>query len=394
MIDEVLNLAKTIEELSQTEISELINRKISIFTPEDWASKVKGELERTGRYEAIVVGGGKIGLVTVRDLLGAEPLEQTKVEKLWKSQWQTPVTADSWVKGVATELVRINARALPVVEHMKPIGIISQVDIVGAMADCNDLKKTLAKDIAKMPPVTLEVGAKVAEARKIMLERGFSHVPITRDGKLAGIVTAAELVQYLSQGVGRRKIGELPGEKVTRYPGNVDGIMDKHPFTVSTSASAFDVARGLRDQGKSAAILIDENEGVLGILTPKELLVLIAESPVEPEMPISIVGLAGEEFLARSLAEEKVRRVISLGMKIHPHINDVQVRIKKSEKGGENERYEMTARALSPTEQFQTSNAGYDLVKTFDGLMSALEKAFKEAKHEPSKVPRRGRGRS
>jgi hypothetical protein len=53
----------------------------------------------------------------------------------------------------------------------------------------------------------------------------------------------------------------------------------------------------------------------------------------------------------------------------------------------------MTARALSPTEQFQTSNAGYDLVKTFDGLMSSLEKEFKEAKHEASKVPRRGRGR-
>jgi CBS domain-containing protein/ribosome-associated translation inhibitor RaiA len=387
-------LAKTIEELSQTMISELINTRISIFTPEDTASKVKGELEKTGRYEAIVVGGGKLGMVTIRDLLGVEPLEQTKVEKLWKSQWQTPVTADSWVRGVATELVRINVRALPVVEDMKPIGIISQVDIVGAMADCNDLKKTFAKDLAKMAPVTLEVGAKVAEARKLMLDRGISHVPITKDGKLAGIVTAAELVQYFSQGIGRAKTGERAGIKVSKYPGNVDGIMDKHPFTVSMNASALDIARGFRDQGKSAAILIDENEEVLGILTPKELLALMAEPSEELEMPISIVGLANEEFLARSLAEEKIRRVISLGMKMHPHINDVQVRIKKSDKGGDNERYEMTARALSPTEQFQASNAGYDLVKTFDGLMASLEKEFKQAKHEPKKVTRRGRGRS
>ncbi len=387
-------MARTIEELSQTEISELINKRISIFTPEDVASKLKGELEKTGRYEALVVGGGKIGMVTIRDLLGVEPLEQTKLVKLWKSQWQTPVTSDSWVQGVATELVRINARALPVVENMKPVGIISQVDIVAAMADCGDLKKTPARDLAKMAPVTLDVGAKVAEARKLMLDRGISHVPITKEGKLAGIVTAADLVQYFTQGVGKRKTGELPGEKVTKFPGIVDGIMDKHPLTVSTVASALDVARGLRDQEKSAAVLIDENEGVLGILTPKELLTLIAEPATKEEMPISIVGLANEEFLARSLAEEKVRKVITLGMKIHPHINDVQVVIKKSDKGGENERYEMTARALSPTEQFQTSNAGYDLVKTFDGLMSSLEKEFKEAKHESSKVPRRGRGRS
>jgi CBS domain-containing protein len=244
-----------------------------------------------------------------------------------------------------------------------------------------------------MSPVTLEVGAKVAEARKLMLDRGFSHVPIIKDGKLAGIVTAAEIVQYFATGIGRARTGERAGIKVSKYPGNVDSIMDKHPFTVATNASALDVARGLRDQQKSAALLIDENEEVLGIITPKELLKLIAEPETLPEMPISIVGLAKEEFLERSLAEEKVRRVISLGMKIHPQINDVQIKIKKSEKGGENERYEMTARALSPTEQFQASTSGYDLVKTFDGLMSSLEKEFKQAKHEPTKVIRRGRGR-
>ena len=394
MIDEALNLAKTIEELSQTEVSELLSKKFPVFTPEDSASKVKGELERTGRYEAIVVGGGKIGMVTIRDLLGVEPLEKTKVERLWKSQWQTPVTMDSWVRGVATELVRINARALPVVENMRPVGIISQVDIVNALADCPELKKTPAKDLARMLPVTLEADAKVAEARKLMLDKGFSHVPILKDGKLVGIVTAQDIVQYFSTGVGRSRIGDRAGEKVSKYPGAVSGIMDKHPFTVGPTATALDVAVGLRDQGKSAALIVDENEDVLGIITPKELLRLIAEPVGEPELPISIVGLSNEEFIGRSLAEEKVRRVITLGMKIHPHINDVQVRIKKSEKGGENERYEMIARALSPTEQFQVSNAGYDLVKTFDGLMSSLEKEFKQAKHEPYRVQRRGRGRS
>jgi len=50
-------------------------------------------------------------------------------------------------------------------------------------------------------------------------------------------------------------------------------------------------------------------------------------------------------------------------------------------------------RIHTPREQFQTSNEGYDLVKTFDGLVAALEKLLKQAKHEPSKVSRRGRGR-
>ncbi|MCX6648934.1 MAG: CBS domain-containing protein [Candidatus Bathyarchaeota archaeon] len=386
-------MAKTIDELSQTEISELINRRASVFTPEDSASKVKGELEKTGRYEAIVVGGGKVGMVTIRDLLGVDLLEQTKVDRLWKSQWQTPVTSDSWVGGVATELVRINARALPVVEDMRPVGIISQVDIVAAMADCPELKKTPAKDLAKMPLVTLGAYAKVAEARKLMLEKGISHIPIVKDEKLVGIVTAQDIVQYFTTGIGRMKTGDRLGPKASKYPGEVEDIMDKHPLTVGSDATALDVAKGLRDQEKSAALIVDEKGGVYGIITPKELLQLIAEPENEPELPISIVGLTNEEFLEKSLAEEKVKKAVSLGMKLHPDINNVQVVIKKTEKGGEKGRYEMTVRVLTPREQFQTSNEGYDLVKTFDGLVAALEKVLKHAKHEPMKVPRRGHGR-
>jgi CBS domain-containing protein/ribosome-associated translation inhibitor RaiA len=386
-------LVKTIDELAQTEISEFIERRASVFTPEDSASKVKGELEKTGRYEAIVVGGGKIGLVTIRDLLDVELLEQTKVERLWKSQWQTPVTSDSWVRGVATELLRINARALPVVENMRPVGIVSQVDIIAAMADCPELRKTPAKDVAKMPPVSLGVFAKVAEARKLMLDKGFSHVPIVKDEKLVGIVTAQDIVQIFATGIGRMKTGERPGEKVTRYPGTVEGIMDKNPLTFKPGATALDVAKGLRDQEKSAAILVDDNDGVLGIITPKELLQFIAEPEKEPELPISIIGLTNEEFLEKSLAEEKVKRVVSLGLKMHPDINNVQIVIKKSEKGGEKVRYDVTARVMGPREQFQATESGYDLVKAFDGLVSSLEKVFKQAKHEPTKVKRRGHGR-
>ncbi len=386
-------MANTIDELAQTAISELIERRVSVFTPEDSASKVKGELERTGRYEALVVGGGKIGLVTIRDLLNVEQLEQTKVEKLGKSQWHSPVTADSWVGGVATELVRINARALPVIEKMKPVGIISQVDIVAALADCQELKKTSVKEVAKMQPVVLGVFAKVAEARNLMLDKGISHVPIIKDEKLVGIVTAADIVKHFTTGIGRTKTGDRPGQKVTKFPGTVEDLMDEHPLTFSPDATALDVAKGLRDQEKSAALIVDEKGGVYGIITPKELLQLIAEPVGEPELPISIVGLTNEEFLEKSLAEGKVRKAVSLGMKLHPDIDNVQIVIKKAEKGGEVGRYEMTARVHTPREQFQTTNQGYDLVKTFDGLCVALEKLLKQAKHEPSKVPRRGHGR-
>ena len=382
----------TIEELGKTEISELLSRRVSIFTPEDTVSQVRGELLKTGRYEAIVSGGGKVGLVTIRDLLNVEQQEQTKVERLWKSM--TPVTSDSWVQGVAAELVRINARALPVVENMKPVGIISQVDIVEALADCNSLKNVSVKDLAKMPLVALKVEEKVAEARKLMLDKGFSHVPITKDGKLVGIVTAQDIVQIFYVNIGRSRVGERAGEKITKYPGVVSGIMDKHPLTVSPDASALDVARGMRRHKKSACLVVDENDMVHGIITPRELLVLIAEPVKEEELPITIVGLSKEDFFERSVAEEKIRKVVKKGIRMHPDINEVNVKIKKTNEGGERTRYQMTARVIAPTEQFNTEAEGWDLLGTFEALLESLGRELVKAKHLPNKTQRRGRGRS
>ena len=391
----VSTMARTLQQLGDTEVSELMHREISVFSPDDLVSKVKGELiDRTGRYEAAVVGAGKVGLVTVRDFLDVEQPEITKIEKFWRTQVQTPVTADSWVRGVAGEMVRLNQRAFPVVEGGKPAGIISQVDVVEALADCTQAAGTKAKDLTKLLPVTMEEGAKIAEARSAMIEGGFSHIPVTRDGRLVGMVTARDIIRYFPGDLGRRKVGELLGEKVGNFPGVLKSIMDENPLTYTVDSSALEVARGLRDMEKSAAIMVGEGGRVLGIITPRELLPLVAEPTEEEEMPISIVGLDGEGFLDRALAEEKVRRVISKGLLIHPHVEDVQVRIKKSDKGGERVRYQMTARVLSATEQFQARSEGYDLVKAFDSLMSALEREFVAVKHQYPKGQKRGRGRA
>ena len=142
-------MLKTLSELASTEISTFFKKKITVLKPEDTAGKALGELEKTGRYEAVVWAGSKMGLITIRDLLDVEQLEKTKIETLWKPQMV--FTADSQVGRVAAEMIRINQRALPVIEKEEPIGIISQVDIIAEMADLTELKKTQIKDIAKIP---------------------------------------------------------------------------------------------------------------------------------------------------------------------------------------------------------------------------------------------------
>jgi len=380
-------MTKTLDELSRTKISTLLDKRLVIFAPDESVSRVLGELERTGRYEAAVQAGSKVGLITLRHLLNVEQPEHTKLEHLWKPL--TQITPDSLVTSVAAELIRINERALPVVEGIKPIGIISQLDIIKAMADCPELRATPAKELAKIPVTTMDAKETISKAQSTMLDKGFSHIPVTRNGKLVGMVTAQDLIQIFLKPQGRSKHG-------SKYKGELGDIMDEQPLTVGFDASALEVARGLRDREKSACLVTDPQGVIHGIITPRELLALIARRLVIKELPIQIIGLKNEDFFDQAIAEEKVTRVIKKGMKIHPDINEVAVIIKRVSKEGERDRYKMTARVISSTEQINANGEGWDVLKTFENMLNTLEGEMMKTKTGPH-TARRGehdRGRS
>jgi len=383
-------MVKSLDELGRTEISTLLDKRLVLFSSEESVSKVLGELERTGRYEAVVQAGDKVGLITLRHLLNVSQPENTKLVHLWKPL--TQVTPDSIVTGVAAELLRINERALPVVEGTKPVGIISQLDIIKAMADASELRNIPAKDLAKTPVISMDAKAAISTARSIMLEKGFSHIPVTRDGVLVGIVTAQDLIQIFLKPQGRSKMGERPSENTAKYSGELGGIMDEHPLTVNIDASVLEVARGFRDRGKSACLLIDPQSVIQGIITPRELLALIARRPLAKELPIQIVGLSEEDFFDRAEAEAKVDRVIKKGMKVHPNISEISIVIKKTNEGGERNRYEMSARVISAIEQINAHGEGYDMLQTFEGMLNTLERELLKTKSGPH-AGRRGENR-
>jgi CBS domain-containing protein/ribosome-associated translation inhibitor RaiA len=383
-------MTKTLEELSSTVISDYVTRRMSVFDPGDTAFRVLGELKETGRYEALVSSGTKVGLVTVRDLLDVDQSTQTKIEGLWRTL--TPIESESTFRGVAEALISDNMRAFPVVEHRKLVGIISQVEIVAAMVDVPELKAYPAKDYVKRPVATLDSGEKVAQARRMMLERGISHVPVVDSGKLIGVVTAMDIVHTFITPGSRMAMGDKTGEKLTRFPGQVNGVMDDQPLAIGLNASILEAVKGMRNRGKSACVMVDENGAVLGILTPREVLVILKGAEPE-ELPVSILGLEGEGFFEKEIAEEKVRRVVIRNMRIHPDINQVSIRIRRQQNSGERARYQIAARVLSPTEQFNASTEGWDLLASFDDLLEALDATLKRAKREQPKTARRGRGR-
>ena len=279
-------------------------------------------------------------------------------------------------------------------ENLKPVGIISQVDLIEALVGYPEIKSVNAKDLARAPPINIEVQENVGQARKTMLGRGISHLPVLRNGKLVGMVTAKDLVYTFIVPAERISSGDRVVDRVAKFPGTVADVMDKRPITLGLRSTALDVVRELSEHKKGACLIVDDQDSVYGIITPREILPLIARPREEVKLPIYIMGFSPDEFLERSIVEEKVLRTLERGTLMNSSIDEVLIKIRKRSRMGNRTRYELVGRVITPTKQFNVSNTGWDLLSTFDRLLEKLDRVLRQAKSEPEEARRRGRSRA
>jgi signal-transduction protein with cAMP-binding, CBS, and nucleotidyltransferase domain len=82
-----------------------------------------------------------------------------------------------------------------VVQSRKPTGIITERDVIVRMLTQGlDPSVVIARAIYTNPLVTIEETANVEEAAKLMKEWKIKHLPVTRNGKIAGMLTYLDIV--------------------------------------------------------------------------------------------------------------------------------------------------------------------------------------------------------
>lgn len=124
------------------------------------------------------------------------------------------VGGDATLKQVAELMVDRGVSGVPVVDaEGRVLGVVSEADIVIKAAshperagvfwrlfapetlDIQRLQAATAAEAMSAPAVTVEAGQSVAEAARIMVDAGVKRLPVVADGKLAGIVSRADIVR-------------------------------------------------------------------------------------------------------------------------------------------------------------------------------------------------------
>lgn len=159
------------------------------------------------------------------------------------SQPVITVTPDTTVHDALAMFRKEHIRRAPVVKDGKLLGIVSESDLLNASPspvtslsvwEMNYLmSKVTVKNVMSKKVKTIDVNTPIEEAARIMADSKIGGMPVTRAGKLVGIITETDLFKIFLELMGARTkalrvtalIEEKPGQlaKVTKAIADAGG---------------------------------------------------------------------------------------------------------------------------------------------------------------------------
>jgi len=131
------------------------------------------------------------GSTRVRDVL------QAHIRTLMNAHVIT-VGPDVPLVEVAREIGAHGIGAVAVVDaEQRLLGLVSTSDLVGLLQHGEGLEGKTARDAMSVEPPAIGEFATVEEAVEVLGNALIRHLPVTREGRLVGLVTASDLIRHL-----------------------------------------------------------------------------------------------------------------------------------------------------------------------------------------------------
>jgi CBS domain-containing protein len=120
------------------------------------------------------------GIILVRDVMSKE----VRV-----------VRPDTTVKEVVATMNKFNIGSIIVVQGERPVGIITERDILRRLVEpCLAPETLTARHIMTSPVVTINENASIEEAARLMAKKKVKRLPVMEDDKIVGVITYTDIV--------------------------------------------------------------------------------------------------------------------------------------------------------------------------------------------------------
>jgi len=105
------------------------------------------------------------------------------------------VRPDTSVKEVVATMNKFNIGSIIVVQGDRPVGIITERDILRRIVEpCLAPETLTARQLMTSPVITISETASIEEAARLMARKKIKKLPVMNNGKLVGIVSYTDIV--------------------------------------------------------------------------------------------------------------------------------------------------------------------------------------------------------
>ncbi len=105
------------------------------------------------------------------------------------------VAPEDSIGEAAAKMVERGVGSVVVSDFGRLIGILTERDLLRAVASRVHTSEARVREWMTVDPVTLPPETEAIDAGRIMLERGFRHIPVVEGGRAVGIVSIRDVAE-------------------------------------------------------------------------------------------------------------------------------------------------------------------------------------------------------
>lgn len=365
--------------LASKPLQEFLSEPVMV-EPEDPISEVIGKLISKKLYEAFVPYDNGFGVVTLRSILRAGEISDRKLSTLATRVPATTTTDPVFKAAMIMSGMRI--RSVPITDHAGKLkGAAASTTILQELAK-TDSSQSAVSDMMTSKPITIDFSDNLDKAQSLMVGKDFDHLPITRNGKMAGLITSLDLMQVIG-----------PTDRTNRTPrflepnsrgiAEVGGVTWDEPVICEPTDDCLQVLRRILGQQRTAALVV--SGGVVGgIVTLRDYVKLLAVQPESTGQPVYVVGLPEHDYES-AVAGSKFRRSIESLSHVYSEIEEARATVKTFSKEKERKHFEVHVLIRMPKHQVEFREEGWSIEEVFENIGVKIKRLMTKPRDTPSR---------
>ncbi len=176
-----------------------------------------------------------------------------------------------------------------------------------------------AIEIATLSVVTARPEDAILKAAKVMTRGWFRRLPVLEDGRVVGLVTARDVLKAIAEAI-TPEAGRACIIETLRKP--LRSVLHAPPAVVGPYASVKEVLNMVLSTDAGAALVVDEEGRLLGIVTERDLLNALKDSVEVRESVEEIMTRDVKTLRPSDAVYEAVRGMVRGGFRRYPVVDE------------------------------------------------------------------------